>query len=414
MISVAIMGHGVVGSGVAEIIATHKQKLYSAVGEELYIKHILDLREFPDSPFADRFTKDFRDIADDIEVRIVVETMGGIHPAYEFVKECLSKGKSVVTSNKELVAAHGAELLAVAKETNANFLFEASVGGGIPILRPINQCLVANNVSEIAGILNGTTNFILTKMIREGMGFDEALKLAQELGYAERNPAADIEGHDACRKICILASLAFGKHIYPDAVSTEGITGITAADVEYAAIWGGVIKLIGSAKKVGRDMVDMVVAPMFVPSTSQLANIDDVFNGIMVRGDAVGDVVFYGRGAGKLPTASAVVADVIDCVKHLKARKYLSWVDSDNSSVIPTGESVTAMYVRAVAADADAAYNKAQEIFGEVHRLTKASAPAGELAFVTEPMSVDAFNAKLADFINSGAKVASKIRIGDL
>ena len=445
MISVAIMGHGVVGSGVAEIIATHKQKLFAAVGEELYIKYILDLREFPDSPFADRFTKDFRKIADDIEVRIVVETMGGLHPAYEFVRECLSKGKSVVTSNKELVAAYGAELLSVARETNANFLFEASVGGGIPILRPINQCLVANNVSEIAGILNGTTNFILTKMIREGMGFDDALKLAQELGYAERNPAADIEGHDACRKICILASLAFGKHIYPDAVSTEGITKITKADVEYASIWGGVIKLIGSAKRLDRDTVDMVVAPMFVPNTSQLANIDDVFNGIMVRGDAVGDVVFYGRGAGKLPTASAVVADVIDCVKHLKARKYLYWVDSDNSTVLDPEKSVAAMYVRAVT-DAEiaaydlskgglgdinifdklpsaniknalvkaAAYFKAKEVFGDIHILEKASAPGNEIAFVTEPMSVKDFNDKIAQLESRDVKVESKIRIGDL
>ena len=414
MISVAIMGHGVVGSGVAEIIATHKQKLFAAVGEELYIKHILDLREFPDSPFADRFTKDFRDIADDIEVRIVIETMGGIHPAYDYVKECLSKGKSVVTSNKELVAAHGAELLAIAAEQNANFLFEASVGGGIPILRPINQCLVANNVSEIAGILNGTTNFILTKMIREHMGFDEALKLAQDLGYAERNPAADIEGHDACRKICILASLAFGKHIYPEAVSTEGITHITAADVEYAAVWGGVIKLIGSAKRLGRDKVDIVVAPMFVPHTSQLANIDDVFNGIMVRGDCVGDVVFYGRGAGKLPTASAVVADVIDSVKHIKARKYISWVDSDNSSVIPAEESVTAMFVRAVADNRAEAYDRAGEIFGEIHFLGKGSAPENELAFITEPMPLSDFDAGIAKLERSGVKVASKIRIGDL
>ena len=282
-------------------------------------------------------------------------------------------------------------------------------------------------------------------MFREGMDFDDALKLAQQLGYAERNPAADIEGHDACRKICILASLAFGKHIYPDAVSTEGITGITAADVEYATAWGGVIKLIGSAKKVGRDTVDMVVAPMFVPSASQLANIDDVFNGIMVRGDAVGDVVFYGRGAGKLPTASAVVADVIDCVKHLKARKYLSWVDSDNSSVLPADESVTAMYVRAVT-DADiaaydlskgglgdinifdklpsasiknalvraAAYFKAKEVFGEIHILEKDNAPGNEIAFVTEPMSVKDFDEKLTQLEHKGVKVESKIRIGDL
>ena len=409
------MGHGVVGSGVAEIIATHKQKLFAAVGEEVYIKHILDLREFPDSPFADRFTKDFREIADDIEVRIVVETMGGIHPAYEYVKECLSKGKSVVTSNKELVAAHGAELLAIASQQNANFLFEASVGGGIPILRPMNQCLVANNVSEIAGILNGTTNFILTKMFREHMDFDDALKLAQELGYAERNPAADIEGHDACRKICILASLAFGKHIYPDAVSTEGITEITASDVEYAAVWGGVIKLIGSAKRIDRDRVDIVVAPMFVPDSSQLANIDDVFNGIMVRGDCVGDVVFYGRGAGKLPTASAVVADVIDCVKHLKTRKYLSWADSDNSSVIPADESVTAMFVRGVAENNIDAYYKAKDLFGEIHIIHKGSAPENEVAFITEPMVLGEFSAKLDELEKSGAfKSESTIRIGDL
>ena len=415
MISVAIMGHGVVGSGVAEIIATHKQKLFAAVGEEVYIKHILDLREFPDSPFADRFTKDFRDIADDIEVRIVVETMGGIHPAYDYVKECLSKGKSVVTSNKELVAAHGAELLAIAAEQNANFLFEASVGGGIPILRPMNQCLVANNVSEIAGILNGTTNFILTKMIREHMDFADALKLAQDLGYAERNPAADIEGHDACRKICILASLAFGKHIYPDAVSTEGITGITASDVEYASVWGGVIKLIGSAKRVDRDSIDIVVAPMFVPHSSQLANIDDVFNGIMVRGDCVGDVVFYGRGAGKLPTASAVVADVIDCVKHLKSRKYLSWADSDNSSVIPADQSVTAMFVRGVAENNIDAYYKAKDLFGEIHIIHKGSAPENEVAFITEPMVLGEFREKLGELEASGAfKSESTIRIGDL
>ena len=414
MISVAIMGHGVVGSGVADIIYSHKQKLYSAVGEELYIKYILDLREFPDSPFADRFTKNFDDIINDLEVRIVVETMGGIHPAFEYVKACLKAGKSGVTSNKELVAAHGAELFAIAKETNANFLFEASVGGGIPIIRPINQCLVANNVSEIAGILNGTTNFILTKMIKENMALDTALKLAQDLGYAERNPAADIEGHDACRKICILASLTYGKHIYPEACYTEGITGITLEDVEYASVWGGVIKLIGSVKKIDKDHIDIIVAPMFIPNESQLSSIDDVFNGIMVRGDAVGDVVFYGRGAGKLPTASAVVADVIDCVKHLKARKYLSWIDSDNSSVIDHSESVAAMYVRAETSDRRAAYDKAREIFSDIHPLEKATAPDEELAFITEPMSVREFDEKIREFETDGIKVCSKIRIGDL
>ena len=412
MISVALMGHGVVGSGVAEILYTHKQKLFAAIGEEIDLKHILDLREFPDSPFADRFTKDFNVIADDIEVRVVVETMGGLHPAYEFVKECLSRGKSVVTSNKELVAAYGAELLSIASQQSANFLFEASVGGGIPIIRPINQCLVANNVSEIAGILNGTTNFILTKMFYEGMGFDEALKLAQELGYAERNPEADVEGHDACRKICILASLAFGKHIYPDAVHTEGITKITAADVAYAESWGGVIKLIGSVKKLGRDCIDIIVAPMFVPSHSQLSSIDDVFNGIMVRGDCTGDVVFYGKGAGKLPTASAVVADVVDCIKHLKTRKYLSWADSDNSSVLPYEQSVRALYVRGVADDAAAAYDEAKAVFGEIHQLCRENAPQGELAFITEPMEFRCFEKRLAEV--KSLKAESVIRIGDL
>ncbi len=414
MVSVAIMGHGVVGSGVAEIITTHKQKLFASVGEEIYIKHILDLREFPDSPLADRFTKDFEDIINDIEVRVVVEVMGGINPAYDFVKRCLLSGKSVVTSNKELVAAKGAELLQIAKDNNTNFLFEASVGGGIPIIRPINQCLVANNVNEIAGILNGTTNFILTKMINEGMDFDTALKLAQDLGYAERNPEADVEGHDACRKICILASLAYGKHIYPDAVHTEGITKITLDDVKYAEIWGGVIKLIGKVKQLPDKMCDIVVAPMFIPSKSQLANIDDVFNGIMVRGDCTGDVVFYGKGAGKLATASAVVADVIDCVKHLDNRKLLFWTDSDNSSVIDYKESVTAMYIRAKASDCDVAYNKARELFSDIHVLENENAPANEIAFVCEPLAYKTILKNIDVLSDNGIKVESAIRIGDL
>ena len=414
MVSVAIMGHGVVGSGVAEILLTHKQKLFASVGEEIYIKHVLDLREFPDSPISDRFTKNFEDIVNDIEVRVVVEVMGGVNPAYDFVKRCLLSGKSVVTSNKELVATHGAELLSIAKENNTNFLFEASVGGGIPIIRPMNQCLVANNVSEVAGILNGTTNFILTKMINEGMDFDTALKLAQDLGYAERNPEADVEGHDACRKICILASLAYSKHIYPDAVHTEGITKITLDDVKYAEIWGGVIKLIGKVKKLDKDSIDIVVAPMFVPSSSQLSSIDDVFNGIMVRGDCTGDVVFYGKGAGKLPTASAVVADVVDCVKHLKVRKHLFWSDSDSSSVIDYKESVTAMYIRAEATDTDFAYNKAKELFKDIHILENKDAKEGEIAFVCEPMKYgDILNN--IDMLNAAdIKVESAIRIGDL
>ncbi|MBQ9742456.1 MAG: homoserine dehydrogenase [Ruminococcus sp.] len=415
MISVALMGHGVVGSGVAEILTTHKQKLFASIGEEIYLKRILDLREFPESPLADRFTKDFDQIISDRDIRVVIETMGGINPAYDFTKRCLKEGKSVVTSNKELVARHGAELLQLAKDNNANYLFEASVGGGIPILRPINQCLVANMVDEIAGILNGTTNFILTKMINENMPFDDALSLAQQLGYAERNPEADVEGHDACRKICILASLAYGKHVYPDNVHTEGITKITLEDVEYAASWGGVIKLIGSCKLLEDGMMDIVVAPMFVPCTSQLANINDVFNGIMVRGDCTGDVVFYGKGAGKLPTASAVVADTVDCCKHLKSRKYLFWADSTEECVADYKLSKTQVYLRLLADNTEDAYNKVQEKLGSVTKLSKADAPANELAVVTDKALpygeiLDAVDSLTQD----GIKVLSNIRIGNL
>lgn len=405
------MGHGVVGSGVAEILTTHKKKLFAGLGEEIYIKKILDLREFPDSPLADRFTKDFNDILNDREIRVVAEVMGGVNPAYDFVKKCLKSGKSVVTSNKELVAAKGAELLEIAKEENVNFLFEASVGGGIPIIRPMSQCLIANNVDEVAGILNGTTNFILTKMIADGMQFDDALKLAQDLGFAERNPAADIEGHDACRKICILASLAYGKHIYPESVHTEGITNITLDDVKYAEAFGCVIKLIGRVKKLEDGKIDIIVAPMLVPNESQLANIDYEFNGIMVRGDCTGDVVFYGKGAGKLPTASAVVADIVDCCKHLKTRKYLYWTDGDGKNILPVEESVNAMYVRAKGSDIA---SKAEKIFSGVSVIERADAADDVTAFVTSEISLGEFNEKIAALANDGAEVLSTIRIGDL
>ncbi len=405
------MGHGVVGSGVAEILTTHKKKLFASLGEEIYVKKILDLREFPDSPLADKFTKNFDDILNDIEIRVVIEVMGGLNPAYDYVKRCLKAGKSVVTSNKELVAAHGAELLAISKEENVNFLFEASVGGGIPIIRPMSQCLVANNVDEIAGILNGTTNFILTKMIADGMQFEDALKLAQELGFAERNPAADIEGHDACRKICILASLAYGKHVYPDAVHTEGITKITLEDVKYAESFGCVIKLIGKVKKLDDGRIDIIVAPMFVPNESQLANIDYEFNGIMVRGDCTGDVVFYGKGAGKLPTASAVVADIVDCCKHLKTRKYLYWTDGDGKNILPVEESVSAMYVRAQGSDI---LSKAEKHFDSVTVIERADTADNETAFVTSEISCGEFADKITALESDDVKILSTIRIGDL
>lgn len=405
MISVAIMGHGTVGSGVAEILTTHKQKLFKAVGEELYVKHILDLREFPDSPLADRFTKNFEDIVNDIEVRVVVEVMGGTNPAYDFVKRCLQAGKSVVTSNKELVAKHGAELLAVAKENNANFLFEASVGGGIPIIRPLSQCLVANEVDEIAGILNGTTNFIFGKMINDNMDFSDALKLAQDLGYAERNPEADIEGHDACRKICILASLAFGKHIYPDNVYTKGISEITLDDVKYADSLNYVIKLIGDVKKTEDGKLDILVAPMLLSKDCILSDINDVFNGILVKGDCTGDVMFYGKGAGKLPTASAVVADVVDCAKHLKARKRIFWTDSDESQVASYKDSKTAMYIR-VAGKGE----MAQSLFPD-SEIMKAD---GNTVLMTQEYKFGEIEEKIAKLNENCEKVLSAIRIGNL
>ena len=325
MISVAIMGHGVVGSGVAEILTTHKQKLFASIGEEIYVKHILDLREFPDSPLADRFTKDFNDILNDREVRVVVEVMGGLNPAYDFVKKCLKSGKSVVTSNKELVAAHGAELLQIAKDENVNFLFEASVGGGIPIIRPISQCLVANIVDEIAGILNGTTNFILTKMVKEGASFAEALKLAQEKGYAEADPTADVEGIDAGRKICILADLAFGHQVDPAQVPMEGITGIDLKDVEIAGRHGYRIKLLGRCLRLEGGRCTAYVAPHLISEENPMSDVNDVFNAVVVRGNATGEVMFYGKGAGELPTASACVADVIECLQEERHRPEIGW-----------------------------------------------------------------------------------------
>ena len=346
---IAIMGYGVVGSGVAEVInKNHDSIVRKSTQSELEIKYILDLKDFPGDPNEKLFIKDFNIILNDPEVKVVVETMGGLHPAYEFVSACLKAGKSVVTSNKELVAAKGCELLGYAAEHNVNFLFEASVGGGIPIIRPISQCLAANEINEFAGILNGTTNFILTRMIHDGMAFEDALKLAQDNGYAERDPSADILGFDACRKVCILASLCFGKHVYPDQVHTEGITEITLEDVEYAKDWGGVIKLLGRARKSedGKHIY-AIVSPAFVDHHSQLASVDDVFNAILVRGDAIGDVVFYGRGAGKLPTASAVVADVVDALKHgSKVHDSLFWQPAEPVEGMLTDPAPAAYYVR--------------------------------------------------------------------
>ncbi len=409
MAKIAVLGHGVVGSGVAELLQMNHDSIAGKAGENIEIKKILDLRDFEGLPYSDKFTKSFDEILEDSEISVVVEVMGGLHPAYDYVKASLCRGKSVVTSNKELVAEKGAELLQVAKDNNVNFFFEASVGGGIPIIRPMHMCLAANQISEIAGILNGTTNFILTRMIHDQMPFDEALKLAQELGYAERNPAADIEGMDACRKICILASLAFGRHVYPKFVYTEGITKVTLEDIAYAENWGGVVKLIGCAKQLDDGNLFVLVSPALIEKSSQLASIEDVFNGILVRGDATGDVVFYGKGAGKLPTASAVVADVIDVVKAPATSASLSWVDSAENYVADHKEMPLKFYLRCEAEDPAAVKNALMDRFGCVQYLARSGMPASELGFVLGPVSEKELEHALAQV--EGLKVLSKIRI---
>lgn len=409
MVKIAVMGHGVVGSGVAELLQKNAAHIAAKAGEEIVLERVLDLREFSDLPYADKFTKRFADISDDPTIQIVVETMGGLTPAYDYVKACLLAGKSVVTSNKELVAQKGDELLALAKEKGLNFLFEASVGGGIPVLRPLDQCLAANEVSEVTGILNGTTNFMLTRMIEDGMPFEEALLLAQKRGYAERDPSADIDGLDACRKICILASLAFGRHVYPAQVRTEGIREITLTDVRLAAAVGGVIKLIGKAVKNG-EHVSCAVAPMIVRKEHLLSDVRDVFNAILVRGDAIGDVVFYGRGAGKLPTASAVLADVIDEVKHLKARKYLYWSAGAPDYAIDFGLLPARMLLR-VRADADKKADLAAA-FGNIEFVTCDALPQDELAFVTSAMTEKELDAALKAV--SGAEPVRRLRLAEL
>ena len=355
---VAIMGYGVVGSGVAEVIGKNADVIRQNSGVSLELSHILDIREFPNDPFAACMTKDFNAILNDSETGIVVETMGGLEPAFTFVSACLKNGKHVVTSNKELVAKKGDELLALAKENNVNFLFEASVGGGIPIIRPLFRCLAANRISEIAGILNGTTNFILTKMIMEDMDFADALALAQKNGYAEKDPTADVEGIDACRKICILASLVFGSHVYPDGVPTKGISAVTLADVKAAAAAGCVIKLIARAKQLKNGKLALSVSPALVKQDSMLAGVNAVFNACLVRGDAVGDVLMYGQGAGKLATASAVVGDVIDCAVNSKTRIRLGWSGAKDG-VLEAPENVPAVLFARVKGADKAAIEKA-------------------------------------------------------
>lgn len=403
MAKVAIMGYGTVGSGVYDIIKTNSDKLSrSANGESVDIKYILDIRDFDDHPEKELFTKEFNDILNDDEVSVVAEVMGGLHPAYEFTKSLLEAGKSVVTSNKELVATYGTELLEIARGKNVNYFFEASVGGGIPIIRPMHQCLTANNILKIAGILNGTTNYILDQMIRKGKTFETALKDAQNNGFAERNPAADIEGHDACRKIAILASLASGKMIDYNDIDTDGITNITLDDVKYAAAMDSVIKLIGYAQFDENGKVYSIVSPMVIKNSSPLVGVDGVFNAIMVTGDCVGDVMFYGKGAGKLPTASAVVADVVDAVKHSDRSKKIFWEKPTENIMADIDSKKFEYFVRTT----DSAEN-VQKIFGKCEFVDNII--DNESAFVTSPLTKSEVEEKLAKL----SDVVANIRVMD-
>ncbi len=400
MINVAVLGFGTVGSGAVEII--NEKDFSKKLGEDIKVTKILDLRTFEDSPYGNLVTSDFNTILEDKSISIVVETMGGTNPAYDFTKKSLLAGKSVVTSNKELVATHGTELMQIAKDNNVCYMFEASVGGGIPIIRPLCNCLAANEIKHIMGILNGTTNYILTKMIKDGDTFENALKIAQDKGYAEKNPAADVEGTDACRKIAILASLSMGKYIDSTKIKTEGITKITLEDVKYAEKIGCNIKLIGQCKKVG-DEVFAKVSPVMLPYENPLSSVEGVFNAILVNGSATGDVMFYGKGAGKLPTASAVVADVIDIVNH-KGLGAPYW--EDGGKLTDINPDNIKMYIRVKASAKDVA----AKLFAKVSVICDS---ADEYVFVTDEIKEQEAENKIAEIVNSCGEdsVINKIQV---
>ena len=381
MIQSAVMGFGTVGAGVAESLQTNGALLEKRLGEAVALKYILDIRDFPDSPFGALVAHDFETIVNDPELDVVVETIGGAGVAYEYTRRALLAGKHVVTSNKELVATRGRELLTLAEEKNVNYLFEASVGGGIPILRPLQQCLAANEIEEVFGILNGTTNYILTRMVRSGITFEAALKEAQAMGYAEQDPTADVEGQDACRKICILADLAFGREVLPEQVPTEGISGVTLRDVEIVEKAGWRVKLLGRAVRRADGSICAYVAPHLVEEHHPIAAVEDVFNAVMVRGNAVGEVMFYGPGAGKLPTASAVVADVIDAAQHRQQRRRIGW------------EAGAAAACSGAAALSMRCYLRTKDDLGRVEALFPdceiLSSQEGEVAFLAPEMPLE-------------------------
>lgn len=400
MIQVAVLGYGTVGSGVVEVIEKNKAEINKKSGEELNIKYILDLRDFPGDPYENKVVHDVEQILNDPEVQIICETMGGLRPAYDFTKRALLSGKSVCTSNKELVAVYGPELIQIAHEHKCNYLFEASVGGGIPIIRPLNYSLTAEKIDTITGILNGTTNYILSKMEKEGADFDDVLKEAQEKGYAERNPEADVEGYDACRKIAILSSLMSGKNVKYEDIYTEGITKITATDFIYAHAMGKTIKLLGQSKEEENNFYAMV-APFLISKNHPLYMVNGVFNAVCVHGNMLGDSMYYGRGAGKLPTASAVVSDVVDCARHIGKVIMCFW-DAESVNLTGIDEASRRFFVR-VTADKE---KEAIEAFQAVEVIE--ADVKGEFAFVTEEMTEKEFNG-LAEKVG----IISRIRIED-
>lgn len=400
---IAVLGYGTVGSGVVDVISLNQELINRKAGKEINIKYILDKKEFPGTPIEKLLVHDIDIIMNDPDVKVVVEVMGGVEPAFTFAKKALSNGKSVVTSNKELVAKHGAELLDIARENNLNFLFEASVGGGIPIIRPLNQSLTADEITEIKGILNGTTNYILTKMAREGMAFDAVLKEAQEKGYAERNPEADVEGYDACRKIAILSSLAYGSQVDYEDIYTEGITKITARDFAYAAKINHSIKLLGISRKKDGTVYAMV-APFMISEENSLYNVNDVINGINIKGNAIGDVLFVGAGAGKMPTASAVVTDVVDCAKHIGTNIMTFW-NKDKITLGNVDEMSSQFYLR-ISGNADARLDEVRKVFGEVKDIILGGVD-DEFAVITPVMTEKAYKEAAAK-ING---IESRIRL---
>ena len=395
MTKIALLGYGTIGSGVAEVLRINKESIAKKAGDQIEIKYILDLRKFPGDPNEDKIVHDYDVILNDPEIAVVVEAMGGVEPAYTFTKNALLAGKSVATSNKALVAKHGAELIALAGEKNLNFLFEASVGGGIPIIRPLISCLTADVVEEITGILNGTTNYMMTKMSEEGSEFEDVLKDAQQKGYAEADPTADIEGHDACRKIAILTSLVSGQQVDFEDIHCEGITKISATDIKYAKALGRSIKLLASSRLVDGKYCALV-APFMLPVEHPLYPVSDVFNAVFVHGNVLGDAMFYGSGAGKLPTASAVVADIVDIVKHTGKHVWIDW-EQEKLELADYKDAEYRFFVRT-----GADRNAVEAAFGAVSYVNAVDG-LNETAFVTEQMNGKAYEAaaeKLGDIIN--------------